>query len=298
MTTNEITALVSLLDEQDESILTHVKSKIVSLGDEVLDFLHDVWNSKDTSNVVLDRVEDIIHKIQINTFDAHIRAWVKNENSDLLDGVFIVNSMHYPELDGVGIREELESIKHNMWLELNDKLTAFEKVKILNHFFFEEEGFKPNRADYHSPDNSMINKVIENRKGNPLTLAILYLHIARRLELPVYGINTPNHFLLAWVIEPDTNDPFAEEEDEHPEVLFYINPFSNGAILQKEGIDSFLAQNGVKRDKAFYLPCDELAIIKRMLNNLKNSYEKTGDKARFNDISHLLNLFMTIPATK
>jgi len=298
MKANEISALVSLLDESDESILNHVQDKIVSLGDQALHFLESLWNEKETTPVVLDRVEVLIHKIKLNTFDLDIRHWVDDESADLLDGVFVINKIHYPEVDSIRIRETLESIKHNIWLELNDRLTSFEKVKILNHFFFEEEKFCPNRVDYHSPDNSMISKVIESRKGNPLTLAILYLHIARRLEMPVYGINTPNHFLLAWVNEPDPNDPFAEDEDSNPDVLFYINPFSKGAILQKEGIDSFLNHNGVQKDKSFYLPCDEMAIIKRMLNNLKNSYQKLGEQGKFEDMDHLLNLFSKLPVVK
>jgi len=102
---------------------------------------------------------------------------------------------------------------------------------------------------------------------------------------------------LAWVNEPDQNDPFYDET-ESPDVLFYINPFSKGAILHKEGIDSFLNHNGVQKDKSFYLPCDEMAIIKRMLNNLKNSYQKLGEQGKFNDMDHLLTIFSKIPVVK
>ena len=250
MTVNELTALISLLDDTDESIVNHVQEKLMSLGQAAVPLLEEKWSDFNTSTEVQNKIDLILNKVKIGSFEQNIKEWVFNEDSDLLDGVILVNSIQYPEVDGLKIRDTLESIKHSIWLELNEKLTAFEKVKVLNHFFFEVEKFKPNREDYHSPDNSMINKVLELRKGNPLSLAVLYLHISRRLEMPVYGINTPNHFLLAWVKEPDVTDPFADE-DEHPEVLFYINPFANGAILQKEGIDSFLSHNGVNKDKHF-----------------------------------------------
>ena len=74
-----------------------------------------------------------------------------------------------------------------------------EKVRVLNHIIFDVHGFSGNTANFHAPQNSYINNVLESKKGNPLSLSVLYAVIAQRLDVNIYGVNLPEHFILAYV---------------------------------------------------------------------------------------------------
>jgi regulator of sirC expression with transglutaminase-like and TPR domain len=99
------------------------------------------------------------------------------------------------------LRKQVQQIKHDVWLEINDELTAMEKVKIINHILFDVHQFSGNIANYHAPQNSFINSVLETKKGNPVSLGILYMIIAQELQIPIYGVNLPEHFIVAYVDE-------------------------------------------------------------------------------------------------
>ena len=166
-------------------------------------------------------------------------------------------------------------------MELNDNLTAFEKVRVFNHILFQVHGFKGNKRNYHAPQNSYINEVLDGHKGNPLSLAIIYQVLAEDLDLPLRGVNLPNHFVLAYM---DENTAGSGSDRS---ILFYVNAFSQGDILGKSEIDEFLEKIKVPAQPGFYLPCTNIDIIRRLLNNLANSYAKQGDSERAEDLERL-----------
>jgi hypothetical protein len=84
---------------------------------------------------------------------------------------------------------------------MNFDLNPTEKVKILNYILYQVHGFKGNVDSYHDPSNSFLNQVLETKKGNPILLAVLYILIAQRLNIPIYGVNLPQHFVLAYLEE-------------------------------------------------------------------------------------------------
>ena len=108
----------------------------------------------------------------------------------------MVSRFQYPEIDIIQVEKEMQTISRKVWLEINDENTAFEIVKVINHVLFEQCGFTSSKSDFYAPQNSYINRVLESKKGNPLSLSILYSVIAQRLKIPIYGINLPNHFVL------------------------------------------------------------------------------------------------------
>jgi regulator of sirC expression with transglutaminase-like and TPR domain len=132
------------------------------------------------------RIENIIHKIQLDDLSRELQQWTENGSVDLMKGALLVARYQYPDLNEEQILNTLEKIKKDAWLEMNPNLTALEQIKILNHIFFEVHGFSGNTQNYHAPQNSFINIALETKKGNPLMLAILYLEVARSAEIPVY----------------------------------------------------------------------------------------------------------------
>lgn len=187
------------------------------------------------------------------------------------------------------MKARLASIRQDIWLELNDHLTAFEKVRVFNHIFFQVHGFKGNKRNYHAPQNSYINEVLDSRTGNPLSLAIIYQVLAEDLGLPLRGVNLPNHFVLAYLDEDSIGGADAGQSGEE-NVLFYVNAFSQGDILGRNEINEFLEKLKIEPRPSFYAPCTNLEIIRRQLNNLANSYQKLGDEDRNTDLERLRDL--------
>lgn len=270
----EVIALITLLDDPDENIYVQVKERFVSLGPPAIPHLETAWeNSFDA--IMQKRIETIIHTIQFELLQKALKDWSVNENDDLLKGVLLLARYQYPDLDENKVRKSLHQIKQDVWLELHEDLTALEKVKIINHILFEVHQFSGNITNYHAPQNSFINNVLESKKGNPLMLSVVYMLICKELNIPVYGINLPQHFVLAYINDYanliDVNNKTLSNN-----LLFYINPFSKGLMFNQSDIDQFLKQLKLEPEPRYYLPCSNTDILKRCINNLVYSYEKLG----------------------
>ena len=281
--TEEIKALISLLDDPDELIFDQIRLKIESMGEEIIPVLEDAWEHQAYGILFQSRVENIIHNIQFDNVKADLGKWAATEEKDLLYGMLALAKYQYPEIDDDEIRALINKIEKDIWLEFHDGLTALEKLKVFNHIMFDVHGFEGNKKHYHSTDNSFINRVLESKKGNPISLAVLYLILAERLDLPVYGVNLPRHFILAW---GDLMD-FSLGDSDEPKILFYINPFSGGSVFGKRDIDAFLKELKLKPNPIFFLPCSNYDIMVRSMNNLIHSYEQDGQGHKAEEIREL-----------
>ncbi len=286
MNKKEIFALISLLDDPDESVFQHVSMKFLSLGENVIPVLEDAWeHSFDT--LIQNRIENIIHQIQFDIIKDELKHWAEPENQDLLEGALLIARYQYPDVDIPKIHKQIAQIKQDVWLELNDYLTALEKIKIINHIIFDVHNFSGNTTNYHAPQNSYINNVLESKKGNPLLLSIIYTIVAQSLEIPIYGVNLPEHFILCYVDVEVMGIP-TTKGNEGSNVLFYINPFSKGAVFGQKEVDAFLMQLKLPPLAKYYEPCSNLEIIKRLLRNLIASYEKLGYPDKSEELKGLL----------
>jgi len=285
----EIKALISLLDDPDEFIYTEVRNKLKSLGDETIPFLEEYWENNPMNHESQERIEDLIQQIQFETTYSNIEKWLSKNEPDLLRGAILINQIQYPDMDPKAVIDVLEKIKRDIWLEITPNLTNFEIIKVINKVIFDTYEFSGNKKNYHSPHSSFLSNVIETKKGNPLSLAIIYLLVTQDLGLPIFGVNLPSHFVLCYLDELNTNIHLTEMESE--DVLIYINPFSKGTLFDKNEIDSFLEQVKIPKREEFYSPCSNKDIIKRMVNNLIFSYEKSGYTDKAEVMKKILELF-------
>ena len=195
------------------------------------------------------------------------------------------------------LKKQLDQIKQDVWLELHDDLTAVEKVKIINHILFEVHQFGGNITNYHAPQNSFINVVLETKKGNPVMLSIIYALICKELAIPIYGINLPQHFVLAYVNDfANLIDPSDRTLSDN--ILFYVNPFSKGLIFNQADIEAFIKQLNLEPETKHFLPCSNLDIIKRILRNLASAYEKLNKTYKQQEVLKLLYALGEPPLTQ
>ncbi|MGH2624540.1 MAG: transglutaminase-like domain-containing protein, partial [Sphingobacterium sp.] len=226
----EIKALIYLLDDPDVDIFKEVEHKLITCGPEAVPLLENSWESS-FDPLAQQRIENIIHKIQYDQVKNDLQLWKLNNSDDLLEGLLIINRYQYPNLNEEQVYYQLAEIRRNAWYHLMYEMSPVEQVKMLNNIIFREFGLSGNTTNYHDPQNSFIHKVLESKKGNPISLACIYALVAQKLDIPIYGVNLPKHFVLAYI---NNEDP--------QKVDFYINVFNRGQIMREEDINSFLRQ--------------------------------------------------------
>lgn len=285
MNLKEVIALITLLDDPDDGIYSEVKNRFIILGPPAIPHLETAWeNSFDA--LMQKRIEGIIHTIQFKALQNALKYWAENEQDDLFKGCCIISRYQYPDLDETKLKKQLQQIKQDVWLELHDDLTAIEKVKIINHILFEVHQFGGNISNYHAPQNSFINVVLETKKGNPVMLSVVYALICKELGIPVYGVNLPQHFVLAYINDfANLIDPSDKTLSDN--ILFYVNPFSKGLIFNHQDVDAFIKQLNIEPETKYYLPCSNLDIIKRIINNLIFSFDKMGYAEKVKELKEL-----------
>ncbi len=286
MESGAIKALITLLDDPDQEIYGPVAEKLLGQGEEVILPLEQAWENS-LNPMVQDRIENLIASIQKQTAEKGMYAWANSLNNKLIDGALCVSQLTYPELDQEHTTLQIEKIKKDVWLELNQNLTALEKVKVLNYILFEVHGFANHSTNVFSLPSSYIHQVLETKRGNPYSLAIIYAGIAQMLELPIYGVNLPRNFLLAY------KDPVFSATKDAPnksKVLFYINPFNKGAVLSYKEIDYYLEQQHYDKREEYYLPCSNKQTVIRHIEHIAASYTKLGLSEKAESMQQLIKI--------
>lgn len=272
MTDNEIKALISLLDDEDKYISSQVEDKLISLGSLAIPFLEHEWESN-LNPFVQNRIEDMIHKLQYELLKERMMQWYRSQERDLLTGMWIIATYQYPDLELAKLKQELEQIYYETWLDFRNDLLPLDGIGVINNVLFNKLKFGANSKNFHSPGNSMINVVLESRRGNPITLSIVYMLVAQKLKLPIHGVNLPNLFVLTY---KDNNQQL------------YINPFNKGLIFSKQDIENYVKELHLTPLPSFFEPCSNVEIIRRTLRNLVMAFEKIGEHAKAEEVKLVL----------
>src|SRR5690606_20064043 len=143
-------------------------------------------------------------------------------------------------------------------------------IKIINSVLFGKLKFGANSKNFHSPGNSLINVVLETKKGNPISLCVVYMLVAQKLKLPVSGVNLPNLFILTYKDDKSTQ--------------FYINAFNRGLIFSRKDIENYISELHLTPQNSFFEGCSNIDIIRRVLRNLIMSFDKMGEHAKAEEI--------------
>src|ERR1700712_3888043 len=284
----EVNSLIRLLDDPDQEIYSHVHEKLLSYGSEAIEYLESAFEQAFDS-IQQERIANLVHEIQFGILKTDLKLWHQGGAFDLLQGILVINRYQYPDLDEQKIINQIEAIKREVWIQMMNEASPVEQVKLINHVFYHLHGFTGNTTNHQDPQNSYLSQVLESKKGNQISLAIIYSIIAQKLDIPVYGVNLPQHFILAYVDE-------TQQSEFESGVLFYINAFNKGFIFGRRDVDMFLKQLNLKADKQFYEPCNNTDIIKRVLRNLISAYEHLGSPDKVKELNELLGIIESPPA--
>ncbi|WP_321297060.1 transglutaminase family protein [Marinifilum fragile] len=264
MNENKLTALLSLLDDPTPEIYKRIENELINLPVSAIPQLEDYWlDSKST--LLQERLEQVINKIQFTHVKNELITWGKTDSQNLIEGAILVNKSYNPNLITDSIRKEIEKIKKDVWLELNDHLTALEKIKILNHFFYNiynYQALSPNQPTNWDGD---IGTVLSQKQGNYIIISIIYAGIAQELGIPVYGINLTDSVLLCYV------DKNASNKDE---ILFYINPIDRGKVFGRAELQFVIESKKIVNRPKYYKATNNSSLIKRLVKHNISVYKK------------------------
>ena len=278
----EVNSLIRLLDDPDKEIYNHVHEKLLSLGSEAIGYLESAFESA-FDPIQQERIPNLVHEIQFDLLKNDLKLWLHGGAFDLLQGILIINRYQYPDLDEQKVINQIEAIKRDIWIQMMNEANGPEQIKLINHVFYNIYGFSGNTTNHQDPQNSYLSQVLETKKGSQTSLAIIYSIIAQKLDIPVYGVNLPQHFILAYMDE-------SKESEFEGGVLFYINAFNKGFVFGRRDVDMFLKQLNLKYDKQFYEPCSNTEIIKRVLRNLISAYEHSRSSEKVDELNELLEI--------
>ncbi|GAB3635737.1 hypothetical protein GCM10027422_13270 [Hymenobacter arcticus] len=281
MTTNEIKALISLLD--DPEIAPQIQGEIQGLGEAIIPFLEESWEET-LDPQQQSRLEDLIHQLQFDGLQQRLRVWRDAGAQDLLEGMWLLNSYQYPDADLQALNRAIEQLRFEAWTLLRPEMHPADQMQVLNHVIFRNHKFAANTQHFHSPANSMLHRVLETKRGNPLSLCVIYLLVAQRLDLPVFGVNLPNLFVLTYLVKKDDDDEVV--------LPFYINCYNRGVILSKADIEHYVGQLGITSQPGFYEPCTHLDIVRRAMRNLQVGFEKLQEPAKAEEVAQLLAILL------
>lgn len=273
---SEIEALINLVDDEDESIYFHVKDKLMSYGTDIVPYLEKAWETKRLGEDFRKRIEVIIHDIQFKDVVEGLKAWIEGGGKDLLTGVMLINKHQYPELDVMNIRAQLIDIAAIIKSSFHENMSDMQKITFINKGLYAHFGFRGDNENYYSPKNSILSDVLQRKKGNPLLLSILYIEVARLLELNIVGVNLPRHFVVGL-------------KKDH--IVVYLSPFNRGSLMSVEDLQTYLKKLNLPVEDQFIDECSNLDIIKRVLLNLINCYMKEKNREKQAEVNKLYELF-------
>lgn len=171
-----------------------------------------------------------------------------------------LSRIEFPSLDPQPFLDILDSYAAEIEARMRMEYDGVERLQILHEFFFREQGFSGNESDYYNPRNSCLNEVIASRQGIPISLAVVYLSIADRLEMPMSGVGLPGHFIVRY-----------DESDFHT----FVDVYNNGELLDEEQCYQLGRQmTGMDLTPApgVLNPVSNRQILVRMLNNMRSIY--------------------------
>lgn len=281
----EIAALFHLIDDPDEEVFHSVTNKLISFGRSIIPNLEDLWeNSPDT--LLQARIELIIQKLHFRDLTEEFLLW-KNGNCELLQGALLVSKMLYPDQSPTQALHEIEKIRRNIWLELNSYLTPLEQASVISGILYSYYKIQGNEISYEIPEDFLVSKLIENKRGNAFSNGILYLVLCEMLDVPVYAIQIPKQFILAYFDAeyhfPDINAISTEK------IKFFLDPL-NGQVYSQKDVNNYFKSLSVPSVPSYYRPMDNKKVIQHLLEELAKCYNSPSAIQRKNDLLSLSSM--------
>jgi regulator of sirC expression with transglutaminase-like and TPR domain len=272
----EIESLVYLLDDPDPTVQQSIKHRLTELGDRAVPLLDEQRNLVDNEHEV--RINDIIKELTAGHIEEDFLDIIEGGMRTLKElekAVLLFSRFENPTLRVKTYHHKLDSMAEAVKDKIRFEADDVQQMHILLHYVFDELAFSGGTEDFYLHDNAYLDRVIDRRRGLPISLAFIILFLGRRLNLPFYGVNIPIHFLLK----------FKSSKEE-----IFIDPFDQGKTVTHSQCYYFLEQNGIEPESEHFSDADEAAMLARFIRNLIRSYQHSDNNSKAYELEQLLQI--------
>jgi regulator of sirC expression with transglutaminase-like and TPR domain len=220
---------------------------------------------EDWKETVIEQVQENDDIVKITEYVLHIARIIDYPNLKISEYMNMMNEM------GKELTSQIKNTKSMRPTHIIEKL---------NEFFFDYKKFQPNISDYYNPVNNYLNIVLEKRTGIPITLSLIYIHLASYMDFKLHPVNFPSHFLVKYILDEDSDESIV------------IDPFNKGRIMDDYVLQDLLnkayPKSTISLSNDLMMKTNSLQIIVRILNNLKNGYMEVDDLNKIMKINEMI----------
>ena len=284
-TNREISALLHLIDDPDEEVFDAVSKKIVDYGKPIIPNLEHLWETT-PEEPIQERIELLIHRLHYRDLTEDIRQWSVSGHHDLMLGALLVCKFQYPDISTTPVLQEIEKVRRNIWLELNNYLTPLEQINIVTSILYSYYGLKGNETNYKEPNEFLLHKTLEAKRGNQVSNGILYLLLCELLDIPVRAINIPKQFIIAY-FKPGYSDESLPNQLH--KIEFFIDATS-GQVFTHQDVDSYFKRISVPPVGHYFKPQKNKEVIRHLLEEFSKCFDAEKDKYKQRELMELAAL--------
>ena len=271
---SRIQALVHLLGDDDPKICSVAWAHLEKIGEPALSFVESATRQTGDERVQIQAARFLKEWSRREVFARWV-AFCRKGQLDLEEGAFLLAETEYPGLDVGSYRKTLDGYAHVLEGRLSTARSTEDAVKKINAFLFSDLNFRGNAAEHDDPENSYLNRVLDLKRGIPISLSAIYLLVARRLGVTVHGVGMPQHFLLKY-------------KGSGGEV--FVDTFHQGKLLTARDCARFLAEARIPFHEEYFRAVTDAEMLTRMLGNLLRIYLEMKDQRRHDRITAMLKL--------
>lgn len=282
MNNKEVEALLLLLDDPDTQVFEAVSDRILQYGLTIIPQLETLWETS-VDTAVQEKVENIIHRLHFTNLLKDFAEWDESGHHELLPAALLVAKFLYPELHTVKTIFDIERIKKNIWLELNNYLTPLEQVNVLFNILYGYFGLKGESNDPKKPNEFLIPNIIASKKGNQTGNGVLTLLLAELLDIPIRLLPIPNQFVLGY-FKP--NEP-GTIEGLHTNIEFFIDP-TLGQIFTHHHLYDYLQKISEPITPTLFVPQSNKQVVIKLLNDFAKCFTSDNKKYMLVEINELI----------
>ena len=282
----EISALFKLIDDPDEEVFNTIADRLLNYGTPIIPDLEHLWENT-LDEATLERIEMMIYKLRLQDLKEAFTKWNADPNASLFEGALLVTKYQYPELAIDTLRHQIEKIRRNIWLELNNYLTPLEQANVIRNILFNYYQIKGVEVNYEKPEEFLISAPLQSKKGNAIANTLLYAELCQQLEIQAQFINIPKQCIIAFY----ASDWDPEELVTNPQefIQFYVEGTTGNAFSQKD-LDQYMIRSNIEPKNSYYKALSNVKIIKKHLLEFAKCFNSPTLQYKQKDLTDLANL--------
>jgi regulator of sirC expression with transglutaminase-like and TPR domain len=282
----EISALFKLIDDPDEEVFNTIADRLLNYGTPIIPDLEHLWENT-LDEATLERIEIMIYKLRLQDLKEAFIEWKSKPDPSLFEGALLVTKFQFPELATDSLRHQMEKIRRNIWLELNNYLTPLEQANVIRNILFSYYQIKGVEVNYEKPEEFLISAPLQSKKGNAIANTLLYAELCQQLEIQAQFINIPKQCIIAFY----ASDWDPEEIVPNPQefIQFYVEGTTGNAFSQKD-LDQYMIRSNIEPKNSYYKALSNVKIIKKHLLEFAKCFNSPTLQYKQKDLTDLANL--------